>query len=95
MTQQVDIRALAKLARLDVSDEEVAKLEKELPNILSFVETIQKASADTTETQSEHRNIMREDENPHEGGIYTEKLLSAAPAREGDRLKVMQVLRQK
>ena len=95
MTNNVDVRALAKLARLDISDEEVTKLEKELPNILSFVETIQKASAEASEVQSEHRNIMREDENPHESGLYTEKLLSAAPGREGDRLVVKQVLRQK
>ena len=39
----IDVRALAKLARLEVSDAELAKLEKEIPDILAFVETIKKA----------------------------------------------------
>ena len=44
MSDQVDIAALAKLARLEVSAEELAKLEEEIPAILHFVETIQKAN---------------------------------------------------
>lgn len=92
---KIDIAALAKLARLEVSSEELAKLEQEIPAILGFVETIQKAH-----TESEHkgkglRNVMRADENPHEGGLYTEKLLSAAPAREGNRVAVKQVISRK
>ena len=41
------------------------------------------------------RNIMRADENPHESGKYTEKLLKAAPARDGDRVAVKQVISRK
>ncbi len=96
MTQiKVDIRALANLARLEVSDEEVARLEKELPGILSFVEQIQKASVDAPAEDRSHRNVMREDSDPHESGLYTKKLLDAAPAKEKDRVVVKQVLRQK
>ncbi len=96
MTDKVDIAALAKLARLEVSPEELSKLEKEIPEILAFVDTIQKANADAhPSTGSELRNVMRADENPHESGAYTEVLLSAAPAREGDRVAVKQVISRK
>lgn len=95
MTQKVDIRALAKLARLEVSDDEVAKLEKELPTILTFVEQIQKASTEVPVEEHALRNVMREDVNPHESGLYTKKLLDAAPAQEKDQVMVKQVLRQK
>lgn len=37
-------------------------------------------------------NVMREDTEPHESGIYTEKLLSAAPQREGQYIKVKKIL---
>ena len=94
MADKVDIGALAKLARLEVSDAELAKLEKEIPDILAFVATIQKAAAEAPKEQSALRNVMRADENPHESGIYTEKLLSAAPAREGDRIVVKQVIKR-
>ena len=93
--QKVDIKALAKLARLDVSEAEFAKLEQEIPGILAFVETIQKVSADAPKTQPALRNVMRKDENAHEGGRFTEALLGAAPAREGDKVAVKQVISRK
>jgi len=92
---QVDIKALAKLARLEVSEAEMEKLQKEIPGILSFVETIQKAAGDIPKSDPELRNVMRKDENPHESGIHTEVLLSAAPARDGNRVAVKQVISKK
>ncbi len=104
---QVDVKALARLARLEVSEDELAKLEKEIPSILAFVETIQAASAEASASdkstagqagapkKAELRNVMRADENPHESGTYTERLLSAAPTREGDRIAVKQVISRK
>jgi len=95
MADKVDISALAKLARLEVSDEEMRKLEKEIPAILEFVETIQKANTGKEANAPSLRNVMRADENPHESGKYTEKLLEAAPARDGDRIAVKQVISRK
>ncbi len=95
MTKTVDIKALAALARLEVSSEEMARLEKELPGILTFVEQVQKASTEVVKVSPRQRNVMREDTNPHESGIYTEALLSAAPAREKNRIAVKQVLKKK
>lgn len=93
MGDKVDIAALAKLARLEVSEAELAKLEQEIPAILHFVDTIQKANADAhPSTGSGLHNVMRADENPHESGKYTKVLLDAAPAREGDRVAVKQVV---
>lgn len=95
MTQKVDIALLARLARLEVSDTEIASLEKELPSILAFVETIQTAPVSDDVRVSEHRNVLREDTHPHEGGLYSEDLLNAAPTREGDRIAVKQVISRK
>ena len=96
MSDKVDIAALAKLARLEVSDAEMVKLEKEIPDILAFVETIQKANVDAhPSTSSGLKNVMRADENPHESGEYSERLLDAAPARQGDRIAVKQVISRK
>lgn len=88
----VDIKALADLARLEVSDAEVAKLEKEIPDILKFVDQIQKVATDVKPTSPELRNVVRADENPHESGVYTERLLKAAPKSENDMVVVKQVV---
>jgi len=93
--KKVDIRALASLSRVEVSDDEIAKLEREIPSILAFVETIQKADISGASADTSLRNVMRADENPHESGMYTEVLLSAAPARVGDRIAVKQVITRK
>lgn len=95
MSSKVDIVALAKLARLEVSDAEVAKLEKEIPEILKFVEAIQKADVSGISETKSLRNVMRADENPIETGKYTETLLAAAPSREGNRVAVKQVISRK
>ena len=92
---KVDIATLAKLARLEVSDTELKRLEKEIPAILGFVETIQKAGAGKSEQTSVLENIMRDDGEPHETGIYTKELLDAAPAHKKGLIAVKQVLSRK
>lgn len=89
---EVDIQALAKLARMEVSSEELSKLEKEIPDILAFVKTIQSAAGEVTVGPSAHRNVMRPDESPHKSGEYTERLLAEVPEREGDLVAVKQVI---
>lgn len=91
----VDIRALAKLARLEVTNEEVRTLESEIPSILGFVETIQKASISVQPATDTLRNVMRADEHPIETGTYTETLLRAAPAQKDNRVVVKQVVTRK
>ncbi len=95
MADKVDVVALAKLARLEVSGEELAKLEKEIPAILEFVAEIQKANAPKEAATPVLHNVMRADENPIEPGTHTESLVSAAPSREGDRISVKQVISRK
>jgi aspartyl/glutamyl-tRNA(Asn/Gln) amidotransferase C subunit len=92
MADKVDIAALAKLARLEVSAEEMARLGTQLPEILAFVDTIQKANVGKEVNAPALRNVMRADNNAIETGTYTKKILDAAPARDGDRIAVKQVI---
>ena len=94
-TPLFDIRALAELARLDVLPEEMARLEKELPSILGFVDQIQKVAGDVPHIEPALRNVTRSDENPHPKGMYTEALLKAAPAVRDGRIVVKQVISRK
>ncbi len=92
---QVDVAALAKLARLELSAEEQAKLATEIPAILGFVEEIQKVATDAMPATPELRNVMREDVDPRPSGTYTKDLLDAAPAQRDDQIVVKQVITRK
>lgn len=92
-TPRVDIRALASLSRIAVSDTDIPKLEAELSGILAFVEAVQQvAVGDVKKQEGALHNVMREDVDPYDAGTFTEALLNAAPKRTGNYIEVKQVL---
>ena len=97
-----EVEHLAKLARIGMTDDEKRELQKDLERILDYVSEIKEVSDSTSSPQaeksevviSEHRNVMRDDEQPHETGMYTEDILNLAPARAGNYIKVKKVLKE-
>lgn len=89
-----EIENLAALARIELGDEEKEKLQKDVGAILEYISQIKEAAAESAEGVSNGApvNVMREDTNPHESGVYTDVLLSAAPQREGDYIRVKKIL---
>lgn len=84
---------LAKLARIEMNDAEAEKLSGEFEQILNYVSEVKKVPPlDKGEIKEGIYNVFREDGEPHESGIYTEKILSQASAREGNYLKVKKIL---
>ncbi len=94
MTESFDVRALARLARLGITDAEAEALTREIPAILDFVKTIEAAPTDAADAEVA-RGTMRDDADPHESGIYTDALLNAAPAVRGGKIAVRQVVSRK
>lgn len=91
---KADVENLAKLARIKVDEEEAEALTKDLEHILSFVDELKTAEAPSHEGVSLGAvyNVLREDTGPHEGGVHTEALLKNAPDREGEYVKVKNIL---
>jgi len=89
---EVDIAKLADLARLDVSEEEMQELEREIPKILAFVEQVAQVSDADTKHVGTLYNVMREDENPHAGGAYTDEMLAAAPKTRDNSIVVRKII---
>lgn len=90
-----EIEKLTALSRMALSAEEKEGLRKDIDSILGYVDQIKKAvvsgAADKKGVREIH-NVMREDTNPHESGIFTETLLKEAPTRQGNYLKVKKIL---
>lgn len=88
---------LAQLARISISPEEADKLSHEFEAILKYVGEVKGATKNINDQGSMTKdyalkNVFREDGEGHEPGIYTEKLLAEAPAREGNYIKVKKIL---
>ena len=68
---------------------------KEFDSILGYIAAINKISGGEKELSHSivaQVNVMREDTDAEESGIHTEALLSLAPEREGQYVKVKKIL---
>jgi len=94
-----EVLKLAKLARIEISAEEAENLSHEFEAILGYVGEVKEVSglggdlpAGSGRRDGSEVNVMREDINPHESGVFTEAILKNAPAREDDYIKVKKIL---
>ncbi len=89
-----DIDKLSNLSRIEVSEEEKISFSKEIDSILEYVGQISELASESGETEqtSSVRNVFRQDENPHESGLYTETLLKEAPDSQDGFVKVKKIL---
>ena len=92
MITKEDIKNLANLARIEISDTEAEKMTTEMDSILGYVSQIKDSTGDLERTIPKLRNVMRDDVVTNEPDQYKEKLLKNAPSREGDYLKVKKIL---
>lgn len=96
MIEKKDIEKLAKLARIKVTDAEIESFQKEIDPILGYVSELSAIELRAKNTPEKEElsvyNVLREDGAPHEGGAYTEAILTQAPGREGNFLKVKKIL---
>lgn len=89
-----DILHLADLARIELTDTEIERFSKEFGAILGYVDSIKSMTQGekVEPTIGALHNVFREDVDPHEAGIYTEDILSLAPQREKQYVKVKKIL---
>lgn len=89
-----DVLKLARLARLQLTEEEVTKFTDEISTILGYVEQLQKVDLDKLEPTMQVTgltNATRPDEEV-EYGPSPEDLLRNAPATESGHIKVRRML---
>jgi aspartyl-tRNA(Asn)/glutamyl-tRNA(Gln) amidotransferase subunit C len=88
-----DVKKLAQLSRIELSDTEAEELGASLDSILGYVEQVKQVSSDTDiEPTFYSTNVLREDVNPNETGVNREKLVNSAPKKEGNYVKVKKIL---
>ena len=88
-----DVRHVAKLARLALSDDDVAALQPQLSEILAYAEKVGEVAADDVPPMSHPaglRNVYRDDE-PHQS-LPHDDAISTAPHAEDGRFRVPAIL---
>ena len=95
MIKKDEVEKLAALSRIEITEAEKETLTKEIESILAYISEIQKVSSDILASDGQLlTNVMREDKDPHESGVFTDVLLEAMPKEEKGFLKVKKILNQ-
>jgi aspartyl-tRNA(Asn)/glutamyl-tRNA(Gln) amidotransferase subunit C len=93
MPVEIDIEHVARLARLELADEEKARLREQLGVILEAAAKVSEVATDDvppTAYAIARSNVLRPDEITP--SLTTEEVLSNAPEVEDDRFKVPRVV---
>lgn len=86
MVSKEEIESLAGLARLKLTEQEVAALQKDISNILEYVGQVSAVSLDAKKEAPYLRNVLREDLERGEGDLLAHKrdaILAQLPKEEG------------
>lgn len=92
MITHEEIRNLAHLARIEVTDAEVAEYAKDFESILGYVEQINNVDVSSVASSFIHINVARDDEHPNPEGSAVDRLLADAPATQDGFYKVPKIL---
>ncbi len=87
----IDVRYVANLARLELSDEEVDQFQPQLEAILGFVETLSKPDVSGIDDAAEIRLGRMRDDEPH-ASLPTEAVLRNAPDQAQGQFRVPKVV---
>lgn len=88
-----EVRDIAELAKLELSDEQVTMYTQQLSQILDYFQLLQEvdtSQVDPTASVIPLRSVMRADENPV--ALSPEEVVANAPSASGNQFKVSAVL---
>ena len=95
MISKEDIKKLADLSRVELSESELEIFRSEIDSILNYVGQVKDVKGKLEDGGihlGPNFNVMREDSNPRESGQYSEALLREAPHTEKGFIKVKKIL---
>lgn len=91
MIMDIDIKHLAKLARLSLTDEEEKMMAEQLPQILEYVGKLQEVdttSVDAKAYLTDAVNVMRADNVVTTDAAHRRALIDAFPEKAADAMRV-------
>jgi len=95
MISKQEVKHIAKLARLGLTEREIEKFQKELSKILDYIEKLKEVDISKVEPTSHSvlvENVMREDQESQKSKVKSQKLMDLAPETKNGYLKTKPIL---
>ncbi len=88
-----DVKALAELAKIALSDSELKTIESEFDSILNFVSQVQELELELEPKAGKLKNVLIDDVAEHNFDFDKEALVKAAPKNDGKHILVKKVIK--
>lgn len=97
MISKEEVKRIAKLARLELTEKEIGKMQKDLSEILDYFNLLKKAprsslSLTAGQVLKSGGANLRKDEAKHRDASTAEKIIAASPDKKEDYIKVKAIL---
>ncbi len=95
MLTKDDIKKVAVMARINVSENETDVLRENMNSILGYISSLEDISGSVSPEERDTafvRNVMRSDDNPHDKDQWSDALLKEAPKVQDNQIKVKTIL---
>ena len=78
---------------MTLTPEEEDRFTNEIDHIIGYLNELRGVEGtDAEHHRGDVQNVMRDDTDAHEAGVYTKDILDNAPERDGDYIKVPKIL---
>ena len=91
MISKDQVQHVAKLARLELTEEEIEKMQKDLSGILDYFNVLKEVKGKVKKVTSQKENSLRNDEYVEENNNLAANLIEAAPDKKEGYIKVKTV----
>jgi aspartyl/glutamyl-tRNA(Asn/Gln) amidotransferase C subunit len=95
MISKQQVEHMAKLARIELTENEKKKFQKELSSILDYVKQLNRVDTNKVERIAQItglENVVRDDESGIKNRELRKKILKNVPSKKGDYIKVPKIL---
>jgi aspartyl-tRNA(Asn)/glutamyl-tRNA(Gln) amidotransferase subunit C len=94
MISKDEVVKIAKLARLDLTEQEIKKIQKDLSSVLDYFNVLKNRELETgvEKEKLEIKNILRKDEASERNPVLADNLIKMAPDKKDGYIKVKAIL---
>ncbi len=96
MISKEEVKKLAQLARIELTEEEVAHFAKDMGEILAYVETVKEVAKEKTEkSEGLVKNVLRKDQVSEASELFADAVLENVPHASGRFVVVKKIIEDK